>query len=172
MTFRKARTFLGLMGILKLKSGTVAKGTKLYYYARSKNKRQPVQQVNIKQITFKKGVQLKKLYIGISHFNGDRFWKKWFPDNTFTAIKNLGVNMLIPWGIYSKKFGENVTGNGIKLARMTNFAHMKIPKDWKSVDKNGRRINQPSLCVYQSPEFKIPLKKLLIFIKKDIPGFP
>ena len=166
MTFRKARTFLGLMGVLKLKSDMVSKNNKLYYYARAKDKKQPVQQVNIKQITFRKGVQLKKLYIGLSHFNGDAFWKKWFPDNTFTAIKNLGVNMLVPWGLYSENFIKGVKENGIKLGRMHNFAHMKIPDNWKSVDKNGRTIGQPSLCVYQSSEFKKSIQKIVDIYKK------
>ena len=166
MTFRKSRTFLGLMGILTLKSDLLTKNSKLYYYARAGDKRQPVQQVNIKQITFRKGVQLKKLYIGISHFNGDRFWKRWFHDNTVAAIKNLGVNMLVPWGMYSEDFGKSVTESGIKLGRMNNFAHMKVSKDWKSVDENGRTIGQPSLCVYQSPEFKKSIQAVVDIYKK------
>ena len=138
----------------------------MYYYARSKDKKQPVQQVNVKQITFHKGIQLKKLYIGISHFHGDRFWKRWFPDNTISAIRNLGVNILVPWGMYSKDFGKSVRESGIKLGRMNNFAHMKVPNCWKSVDKNGRIIGQPSLCVYQSPEFKKSIQAVLDIYKK------
>lgn len=163
---KQTMTFLGLMGVLKLTKDIPSEKLALYYYAQEKDKRQPVQKVNIKQVTFKKGVQLKKLYIGISHFNGDRYWTRWFPDNTFAAIKDLGVNMVVPWGMYSEAFGKGIKDNGIELGRMGNFAHMKIPDSLKAVDKNGRRISQPSLCIYQSPEFKQSIQEIVDIYKK------